>query len=109
MKNKYLDASIIIKVIIKKQFTSKQMSNKNIPSFNVNVPGGGIQQPAPPLTPTTTIYSTYTGKPVGVGGIPWGTPNDAPPGHHNYNKNFHVIEYNPCNNSYMAHGQQSYY
>ena len=34
--------------------------------------------------------------------------SDAPYGQPNYGKPFHVIEYNPANNSYMMH-RPSYY
>lgn len=35
--------------------------------------------------------------------------NDAPSGHPNHGKNYHVIERNPVNDSYMAHGFGQYY
>lgn len=77
---------------------------KCIPVYDINKPFGGIQKPAPPLKKNTVIYSTYTGKPVRQGGIPYGTVTDAPPGHPNYKKDFHVIEYVEAYESYMAHG-----
>jgi hypothetical protein len=77
--------------------------SKNIPVFNINVPYGG-PQPAAFVTSDTPIFSSYTGNLIGYGPIGWGTPNDAPIGNHNYGKPFHVIEFNPSNNSYMAHG-----
>jgi hypothetical protein len=81
------------------------MSN-NIPVYNINVPYGGVQQSAFVYS-DTPIFSSYTGNFIGNGPIGWGVRNDAPQGHSNYGKPFHVIEYNPANNSYMAHGYQS--
>ena len=74
-----------------------------LPAFDINTPYGGDQIPAPPITKETVIYSSYTGKPVAVGGVKWGTPGDAPKSHPNYGKDFHVVEYNPVNSSYMVH------
>jgi hypothetical protein len=38
------------------------------------------------------IYSTYTGEQVAVGPVKKGMKCDAPKGHKNYKKKFHVIE-----------------
>lgn len=73
-----------------------------LPVYNLNVPFGGIQQPVT-ISPTTTVYSTYTGLPVWTGPVPKGITCDAPKGHPNYGKPFHVIEFNPVNKTYMMH------
>lgn len=51
----------------------------------------------------TPVYSSYTGNLIGNGPLTYGIPTDAPKGYPNYGTNYHVIEYNPANNSYMAH------
>jgi len=79
------------------------MSKKNVPMFNINVPGGGLQKPITTIAPGTPIHSSYTGELIGHGGVQRGTISDAPPGNKNYGKPYHVVEYNPCNDSYMAH------
>jgi hypothetical protein len=76
---------------------------KNIPTFNINVPGGGPQKIVTNIDPNIPIYSSFTGKLIGYGGLPRGTISDAPPGNKNYGKPYRVIEYNPCNDSFMAH------
>jgi hypothetical protein len=75
----------------------------NLPVYNINVPGGGIQRQAPNITSSTPVYSSYTGNLVSHGNISRGTISDAPFGHSNYGRPFHVIEFNPLNNSYMTH------
>lgn len=81
--------------------------SKHVPVYSINVPNGGIQQSVT-VNNNTPIYSSYTGNLIGYGGIQIGTPNDAPSGHPNYGKSFHVIEYNPANNSFMGHNYKSY-
>ena len=76
--------------------------NNSIPVYSLNVPNGGIQQSIT-ITSNTPIYSSYTGNIVSHGSISYGTLTDAPSNHVNHGKNFHVIEYNPANGSYMAH------
>ena len=79
------------------------MSKTNyIPCKSLNVPGGGLQQSVS-ISSDTPVYSTYTGELVSMGPIPYGTKCDAPIGDPNHGKFFHVIEFNPANNSYMAH------
>ncbi|AYV75883.1 MAG: hypothetical protein Terrestrivirus3_152 [Terrestrivirus sp.] len=78
------------------------MSLKSIPVHNINVPNGGPQMPMT-IPPDQPIFSSYTGNQVGVGFIPFGTPSDAPFGNKNYGMNFHVVEFNPANGSFMAH------
>ena len=73
-----------------------------VPCFSLNVPNGGPQQPVG-ITKETPIYSSYTGRLIGYGPLKFGTPTDAPIGHKNHGTDFHVVEYNPCNGSYMAH------
>lgn len=92
-----------VKKIYYKKFRKKNLLQKNIPVFNLNVPGGGLQQPAH-ISPDTKIYSSYTSELVAIGNIPKGTICDAPIGNKNYGKPFHVIEYNPANHTYMTHG-----
>lgn len=75
-----------------------------IPVFDINSPGAGIQQPAPIITNITPIYSSYTSKLIQYGPIPFNTLNDAPRGHPNYGKPFHVIEYIKSIDTYMSHG-----
>lgn len=78
------------------------MGEKNIPVYDLNVPNGGPQAPIS-ITKDQPIYSSYTGNLVSWGPIPYGTISDAPVGHSNYKKPFHVIEYNPVNRSFMTH------
>jgi hypothetical protein len=78
------------------------MNKSNIPVKDLNVPDGGYQKQIT-LTCDTPIYSSYTGKLVSHGGIPWGTISDAPSWNENYKKAFHVIEFNPANSSFMVH------
>jgi len=80
---------------------SKNNTN-TLPIFSLNVPGGGPQQPVS-MTNTTPVYSSYTGNLIGYGPMNYGVKTDAPVGHPNYGTNYHVIEYNPANKSYMAH------
>jgi len=79
------------------------MNGNYVPVYNLNIPGGGLQGPPMVISPITPVYSSYTGNLVGYGPLEKGTPNDAPKGHPNYNKSFHVVEFNPVNQSYMAH------
>lgn len=81
------------------------MSKSNIPVFNLNVPGGGNQAPVKILS-DTPVYSSYTGEKISTGPIAKGTICDAPKSSPNYGKPFHVVEYNPANNTFMAHRQQ---
>jgi hypothetical protein len=84
---------------------SKNSNNsKNIPVFNLNVPGGGLQKPVS-IGPNTPVYSSYTGELISNGPIAKGTISDAPKSNPNYGKPFHVIEHNPVNNTFMAHYQ----
>ena len=85
------------------RFPMFSMHGNHVPVYNLNVPYGGLQGPPMIISPTTPVYSSYTGDLVGYGPLAQGTPNDAPKNHPNYKKNFHVVEYNPANNSYMAH------
>jgi hypothetical protein len=57
----------------------------------VNEPNGGPQRPIT-LPSDKPIYSTYTGNLVGYGTISKGTMSDAPEGHPNHGKPFHVVE-----------------
>jgi len=77
-----------------------------VPVYRLNVPGGGAQGPPIIIAGTTPVYSSYTGHLVGYGPLTYGTPNDAPKGHPNHGKNFHVIEYNESNGTHMAHRMQ---
>ena len=76
---------------------------KYIPVKSINVPNGGLQMPPPSITSETPVYSTYTGNLIGYGPIPKGTLCDAPVTERNYGKPYHVVVYNPLNESYMAH------
>ena len=76
----------------------------NIPVWNINTPSGGFQGPPMTISPNQPVYSSYTSNFISNGPIPYGTPGDAPIGHKNHGKNFHVIAYNPVNGSYMVHG-----
>lgn len=77
-------------------------SKKFVPIYNLNVPNGGPQKSVK-ISPKTPVHSTYTGNVVGYGRIPKGTISDAPVGHPNHGKPFHVVEHNPVNKSYMIH------
>ena len=78
------------------------MSNKNVPVFTINVQGGGTQKPIS-IPMNAPVHSSYTGNLVGYGQQSFGTPCDAPKGHANYGKKFHVIVNNPTNKSWMMH------
>ena len=80
------------------------MPKGNVPVHNINVPGGGIQQPMS-IPANAPVYSSYTGNLVGYGPQPFGVRCDAPQGHPNFGQNFHVIVHNPANNSFMEHGK----
>lgn len=77
-----------------------------IPVHPFNYPGGGIPGPAPPVTPSTPVYSNYTGELIGYGPIAKGTPNDAPSGNPQYNGPFHVIQYDVKSCNFIAHGHR---
>lgn len=79
------------------------MSNNYVPVYNINIPGGGPQLPIV-IPSDAPVYSSYTGNLVGYGPQQKFVKCDAPQGHPNYGKNFHVIEYNPANDSFMEHG-----
>ncbi|AYV82148.1 MAG: hypothetical protein Homavirus11_4 [Homavirus sp.] len=77
-----------------------------LPLKNIGEPNGvSPTPPPPPITPTTPIYSSYTQQFVQFGQILKGTISDDLPGGKNHNKPFHVVEYNPANESYMVHRQ----
>lgn len=77
-----------------------------IPAYRLNVPGGGPQGPPMIIGPDTPVFSSFTSNHIQNGPMTWNVPNDAPPGDKHYQKNFHVVEYNECNDSFMAHGEQ---
>jgi hypothetical protein len=79
----------------------------HLPIHSINVPNGGIQQTPPQVTSQTPIYSSYTGNFIQFGQIKYGTPCDAPSGHKNHGKNYHVIQYNEANDTFMCHGYRS--
>lgn len=82
------------------------MSNRKyntVPTFNINVPNGGMQGPRIVIPQNQPVFSSYTGKFVTNGPVPYGVQCDAPIGNPNYGKNFHVVEFNPVNRSFMAH------
>lgn len=79
------------------------MDKKYVPCFNLNVPNGGPQQQTF-LKSTDPVFSLYTGDFICNGPLPKGMPTDAQRGMNGYGKNFHVIEYNPANQTFMAHG-----
>lgn len=78
-------------------------SKKYIPSYNLNIPYGGPQKPII-VGQNDVVYSSYTGLPIGIGPVLQGRINDAPLGHPKYNKKWRVVEFNPVNQSWMAHG-----
>lgn len=78
------------------------MSKKTIPTFDINTPGGGEQKTVN-ITKDDPVYSSYTGNLIGYGPIGYGVRTDAPLGHPNYGKSYHVIEHVSVNNSWMAH------
>ena len=88
------------------RFPMYSMNGNYVPVWNLNTPDGGLQGPPMTISPTTPVYSSYTSKLIGFGSLETGIPTDAPEDHPNYNKNFHVVVYNPVNDSYMAHGQK---
>lgn len=63
-----------------------------VPCYRPGV-GNGIstEETVPDGTP---VYSEYTGNIVGYGQIPCGMMSDAPEGHRNHGKKFHVININ---------------
>lgn len=78
-----------------------------VPVWSINVPFGGPQVNQIELSTETPVYSTYTGNLIGYGPIPKGVISDAPPGHPNHGKPFHVVEYNPANQTFMVHYARS--
>jgi hypothetical protein len=86
----------------------KPKKTYHIPSYDLNAPDAGPQKPVY-ITHATPIHSSYTSKLIGYGPMLNNIINDAPPGHPNYGKTYHVIERNPVNDSYMAHGFGQYY
>jgi hypothetical protein len=80
--------------------------DKYVPTHNIGYPKGpNPTPPPPPVRPNTPIYSSYTQQFIQYGPVLKGTISDAPIGHPNYGKPFHVTEYNPANESYMIHRQ----
>lgn len=78
------------------------MSN-NLPVYTINVPNGGMQRPIT-IPANAPVHSSYTGNLVGYGPQSFGTHCDAPRGHANFGKKYHVIINNPANGSWMMHG-----
>ena len=78
------------------------MSKNHLPTFCINVPNGGYQQTVT-IGPNEPVYSQYTGNLIGYGPMNFGVPNDAPKGNPQYGGVYHVINKNPCNNSWIAH------
>lgn len=78
--------------------------SKKLPVYTINVPNGGTQRPVN-IPTNAPIYSSYTGNLVGHGSQYCGTLCDAPKGHANHGKNFHVVVNNPANGSWMIHGR----
>lgn len=76
--------------------------SKQLPVYDINYPGGGPQRPVT-ISDSSPVYSTYSGNLIGYGPLTTGVKCDAPIGHPNYGKDYHVVEYNPANNTYMAH------
>ncbi len=81
--------------------------SKKLPVYSINVPNGGNQQPIT-IPANAPVYSSYTGKLVGYGPQPFGMPCDAPQGHPNNGKNYHVIINNPVNGSWMMHRNKGF-
>lgn len=79
------------------------MTQKFLPVYNINIPGGGMQ-PDISLPFDAPVYSSYTGELITYGPVNRGIMTDAPIGHPNYSKPFHVVEYNPVNQTFMMHG-----
>lgn len=79
------------------------MKSKFIPVYNLNVPNGGPQGPPLIISGDQPVFSSYTGELICNGPVLKGTICDAPIGHANYGKPFHVIEFNPVNGSLMGH------
>ena len=92
MKIKFIEVNIIYYVSSLIPKMSKGSSKKTLPVFNIGMPGDA------------SVYSSYSRELVGYGPMPYGMPNDALPWQNNYGKDFHVIEYNPCNDTFMMHG-----
>jgi hypothetical protein len=83
--------------------TPKTTNTENIPVYDMNEPNAGPQKPAI-ISNDTPVYSCYTGKLIGYGSIKkYSIKTDAPFGSPNYDKYFHVIQYNPANGSWMSH------
>lgn len=82
-------------------------SSTYIPVHRMATPGSGIPAPVS-VTQSTPIYSSYTGEFIQYGPILCGSViNDAPESHFNYDKPYRVINYNPINDTFMAHGYKS--
>jgi hypothetical protein len=83
------------------QYTSNEKKKpvRYVPVYDAGQPGR-VQQPVY-LPATAPVYSVYSGKLVAHGPVPVGTPGDAPHGHANYGKDFHVI--NNVRGAWMMH------
>lgn len=88
--------------------STKSSKTYYIPSYDLNAPNAGPQKPVY-ITHATPIHSSYSSKLIGHGPMLNNIINDAPQGHPNHGKNYHVIEHNPVNDTYMAHGFGQYY
>lgn len=86
-----------------KSSETKTEYHKNLPVYDINVPGGGPQQTVV-IKSDTPIYSSYTGDLIQYGPIGYNVRCDAPIGHPNYGKDFHVIERIRDIDAFMAHG-----
>ena len=73
---------------------------KNVPVYDAGAPYR-TQQPVY-LPVTAPVHIVYSGKVISYGPVPVGTPCDAPFGHANYGKDFHVI--NNVRGDWMIHG-----
>lgn len=82
-------------------FGTNGESTNSIPVFDGGGPGRPQKQNIT-IPPNEPVYSVYSGEVVGYGGVPVGTPGDAPPGHANFGKNFHAIQF--YNGAFMTHG-----
>jgi hypothetical protein len=79
--------------------------NKNnlntLPIYNPNISNSGPQKPIS-ISNTTQTYSSHTENFIGRGPFSHGIKTNPTKSHYKNGLDYHVIEFNPVNNSYIA-------
>lgn len=87
--------------------TNLSKMSKYIPSYkSANMSAHTVSTPTT-IQQNTPVYSEYTNELVGLSPIPFGTICDAPFGHPNFGKSFHVVLQNNSGVFY-THGKSSH-